>query len=97
MGAPQCFDGHVVDEGREAAGAVEGDHTRPAAQEDGERYVVNIGNPALERGMLFDESPDVFFIIDKAAVHRVVFDNQVGVAGGMGGKRSQDMQQEAAY
>jgi len=47
--------------------------------------------------MLFDESPDVFFIIDKAAIHRVVFDNQVGVAGGMGGKRSQDMQQEAAY
>ena len=97
MGAAEEFDGHVVDEGGEAAGAVEGYHARAVAQEDGQGDVVDVKDAAGQLGAGGEEGADVAAVVGEAPVHRVVFDDEGGVFGGVLGEGGEDVQQEVAH
>ena len=96
IGAAEGNDGHVVHQGGNAAGAVEGNHAGAVAQKDGQGDVVDVVDAAFEFRMFFDEVFDDFAVVDEAAVHRVVFDQQRGVLGRMEGEGREDVQQEVA-
>ena len=51
---------------------------------------------AFEFGVFFDKTFDVARVVDKAAVHRMMLDDEVGIGRRVRGKGGQNMEQEAA-
>ena len=96
MGAAEDFDRHVVDQSGQAAGAVDGNHAEAVAQENGQGDIMDVSDTAFEFGVFFDKAFDVARVVDKAAVHRMMLDDEVGIGRRVRGKGGQNMEQEAA-
>lgn len=96
MGAAEDFYWHVVDQAGQAAGAVDGNHAEAVAQENGQGDVVDVSDTSFEFGVFFDKAFDVARVVDKASVHRMMLDDEVGIGRRMRGKGGQNMEQEAA-
>ena len=75
MRAANHFNRHIVNKRGKPAGAVERDHADAVAQKYGQRHIMHIKHPPFELRVLFYKMVDVFLIIDKAPVHRMVFHN----------------------
>ena len=71
MGAAEDFDRHVVDQSGQAAGAVDGNHTKAVTQENGQGDIMDVSDTAFEFGVFFDKAFNVAPVVDKAAVHRM--------------------------
>ena len=95
MGAAEYFDRHVVDQARQAAGAVDGNHAEAVAQENGQGNIMDVSDTSFEFGVFFDKAFDVARVVNKAAVHRML-DDEVGIGRRVRGKGGQNMEQEAA-
>ena len=96
MGAAEYFDRHVVDQAGQAAGAVDGNHAEAVAQENGQGDIMDVSDTAFEFGVFFDKAFNVAPVVDKAAVHRMMLDDEVGIGRRVCGKGGQNMEQEAA-
>ena len=88
MGTTEHFDRHIVYQSGQAAGAVDGDHaeTVAVAQENGQGDIMDVSHAAFEFGVFFDKAFNVAPVVDKAAVHRMMLDDDVGVGRRVGGK-----------
>ena len=80
----------------QAAGAVDGNHAEAVAQENGQGDIMDVSDTAFEFGVFFDKAFDVARVVDKAAVHRMMLDDEVGIGRRVRGKGGQNMEQEAA-
>ena len=80
----------------QAAGAVDGDHSETVAQENGQGDIMDVSHAAFEFGVFFDKAFNVARVVDKAAVHRMMLDDEVGIGRRVRGKGGQNMEQEAA-
>ena len=96
VGASEDFDRHVVDQAGQAAGAVDGNHAKAVSQENGQGDIMDVSDTAFEFGVFFDKAFDVARVVDKAAVHRMMLDDEVGIGRRVRGKGGQNMEQEAA-
>ena len=86
MGAAEDFDWHVVDQAGQAAGAVDGNHAEAVTQENRQGDIMDVSDTAFEFGVFFDKAFDVARIVDKAAVHRMMLDDEVGIGRRVCGK-----------
>lgn len=96
IGTAEDFDRHVVDQSGQAAGAVDGNHAKAVTQENGQGDIMDVSDTAFEFGVFFDKTFDVARVVDKAAVHRMMLDDEVGIGRRVRGKGGQNMEQEAA-
>ena len=79
MGAAEYFDWHVVDQSGQAAGAVDGNHAEAVTQENGQGDIMDVSYAAFEFGVFFDKAFNVAPVVDKTAIHRMMFDDDVGI------------------
>lgn len=79
MGTAEHFDRHIVNQSGQAAGAVDGDHAEAMAQENGQGDIMDVSHTAFEFGVFFDNAFNVTPVVDKAAVHRMMLDDDVGI------------------
>ena len=86
MGTAEHFDRHIVNQSGQAAGAVDGDHAETVAQENGQGDIMDINHTAFEFGVFFDKAFNVAPVVDKAAVHRMMLDDDVGIGRRVFGK-----------
>ena len=70
----------------QAAGTVDGDHTEAMAQENGQGDIMDVSHAAFEFGVFFDKAFNVTPVVDKAAVHRMKLDDDVGIGRRVFGK-----------
>ena len=70
----------------QTAGAVDGDHAEAVAQENGQGDIMDVSHAALEFGVFFDKAFNVTPVVDKAAVHRMMLDDDVGIGRRVFGK-----------
>ena len=96
IGTTEYFDWHIVNQTGQAAGAVDGNHAEAVAQENGQGDIMDVSDTAFEFGVFFDKTFDVARVVDKAAVHRMMLDDEVGIGRRVRGKGGQNMEQEAA-
>ena len=80
IGTAEDFDRHIVNQSGQAAGAVDGDHAETVAQENGQGDIMDINHTAFEFGVFFDKAFNVAPVVDKAAVHRMMLDDDVGIS-----------------
>ena len=76
IGTAEHFDRHIV---YQSAGAVDGDHAEAMAQESGQGDIMDVSHAAFEFGVFFDKAFNVAPVVDKAAVHRMMLDDDVGI------------------
>lgn len=86
MGTAEDFDRHIVNQSGQAAGAVDGNHAETVAQENGQGDIMDVSHAAFEFGVFFDKAFNVAPVVDKAAVHRMMLDDDVGLGRRVGGK-----------
>lgn len=86
IGTAEDFDRHVVDQSGQAAGAVDGNHTEAVAQENGQGDIMDVSHAAFEFGVFFDKAFNIAPVVDKATIHRMMFDDDVGIDRSVGGK-----------
>ena len=86
IGTAEDFDRHVVDQSGQAAGAVDGNHTEAVAQENGQGDIMDVSHAAFEFGVSFDKAFNIAPVVDKATIHRMMFDDDVGIDRSVGGK-----------
>lgn len=86
IGTTEHFDRHIVNQSGQAAGAVDGDHAETVAQENGQGDIMDVSHAAFEFGVFFDKAFNVAPVVDKAAVHRMMFDDDVGIGRRVFGK-----------
>ena len=86
MGTAEDFDRHIVNQSGQAAGAVDGDHAETVAQENGQGDIMDINHTTFEFGVFFDKAFNVAPVVDKAAVHRMMLDDDVGIGRRVFGK-----------
>ena len=79
IGTAEHFDRHIVNQAGQAAGAVDGDHAEAMAQESGQGDIMDVSHAAFEFGVFFDKAFNVAPVVDKAAVHRMMLDDDVGI------------------
>ena len=96
IGTAENLNWHIVNQTGQAAGAVDGDHAEAVAQENGQGDIMDVSDTAFEFGVFFDKAFDVARVVDKAAVHRMMLDDEVGIGRRVRGKGGQNMEQEAA-
>ena len=86
IGTTEHFDRHIVNQSGQAAGAVDGDHAETVAQENGQGDIMDVSHAAFEFGVFFDKAFNVAPVVDKAAVHRMMLDDDVGIGRRVFGK-----------
>ena len=86
IGTTEHFDRHIVNQSGQPAGAVDGDHAEAVAQENGQGDIMDINYAAIEFGVFFDKAFNVAPVVDKAAVHRMMLDDDVGIGRRVFGK-----------
>ena len=91
-GAAEDFDWHVVDQAGQAAGAIDGNHAEAVAQENGQGAIMDVSDTAFEFWVFFDKAYDVARVVDKAAVHRMMLDDEGGIGRRVRGKGGQNME-----
>lgn len=96
IGTAENLNWHIVNQAGQAAGAVDGNHAEAVAQENGQGDIMDVSDTAFEFGVFFDKAFDVARVVDKAAVHRMMLDDEVGIGRRVRGKGGQNMEQEAA-
>lgn len=86
IGTAENLNWHIVNQSGQAAGTVDGDHTEAMAQENGQGDIMDVSDTAFEFGVFFDKAFDVARVVDKAAVHRMMLDDEVGIGRRVRGK-----------
>ena len=79
MGTAEHFNRHIVNQSGQAAGAVDGNHAETVAQENGQGDIMDINHAAFEFGVFFDKAFNIAPVVDKATIHRMMFDDDVGI------------------
>ena len=79
IGTTEYFDRHIVNQAGQAAGAVDGNHAEAVAQENGQGDIMDVSHMAFEFGVFFDKAFNVAPVVDKAAIHRMMLDDDIGI------------------
>ena len=79
IGTAENLNWHIVNQTGQTAGAVDGDHAEAVAQENGQGDIMDVSHAAFEFGVFFDKAFNVAPVVDKATIHRMMFDDEVGI------------------
>ena len=79
IGTAENLNWHIVNQSGQAAGAVDSNHAEAVAQENGQGDIMDVSHAAFEFGVFFDKAFNVAPVVDKAAVHRMMLDDDIGI------------------
>ena len=96
IGTAENLNWHIVNQSGQTASAVDSNHAEAVAQENGQGDIMDVSHAAFEFGVFFDKAFNVAPVVDKAAIHRMMLDDEVGIGRRVFGKGAQNMEQEAA-